>query len=169
MSNHIKYLKVEGFKTLRKASLPFGKLNLFLGLNGMGKSSTLQVLLMLRQSFGVGKNFHVGGEGDTLFLIAENAKIYLNKDLVQLGLMEDVLSRNSEKEEISIELGTEDGQVLPLNLPYNPDTDVLSGVIEVQDESGVLLFSSNIFSRDFQYLSAERKGPASIWEMSYVV
>ncbi len=164
MSDQIKYLNVKGFKTLRKASMPFGKLNLFLGLNGMGKSSTLQVLLLLRQSFGP---VHAFAGGSPVSFIRHAPEIYLNRDLIQLGLMADVLSRNSEEEEITIELGMQNGHELNLKLPYNPDTDVLMAESEVIKGGEPILLSSNLFLKDFQYLSAARKGPSSIWDMSY--
>ncbi|RKZ37516.1 MAG: hypothetical protein DRQ49_16085 [Gammaproteobacteria bacterium] len=47
----IKRIKVKNFKALKLAELEFSHLNLFAGLNGMGKSSFLQVLLLLRQSY----------------------------------------------------------------------------------------------------------------------
>ena len=47
----INYMQIENFKSIRKLSLPLENLNLFFGMNGMGKSSVIQALLLLRQSF----------------------------------------------------------------------------------------------------------------------
>ena len=35
----INYMQIENFKSLKKISLPLQNLNLFFGMNGMGKSS----------------------------------------------------------------------------------------------------------------------------------
>ena len=45
------YLQIENFKSLKKVAMPLEKLNLFFGMNGMGKSSVIQSLLLLRQSY----------------------------------------------------------------------------------------------------------------------
>ena len=45
----INYMQIENFKSLKKISLPLQNLNRFFGMNGMGKSSVIQALL-LRQS-----------------------------------------------------------------------------------------------------------------------
>ena len=47
----IKYIQIENFKSLKRISLPLENLNLFFGMNGMGKSSVIQSLLLLRQSY----------------------------------------------------------------------------------------------------------------------
>lgn len=47
----IEFINIQNFKTLLNASFPLGNLNLFSGLNGMGKSTLVQSLLLLRQSY----------------------------------------------------------------------------------------------------------------------
>lgn len=46
----IKQIEIENFKSLKKACVNVSNLNLLMGLNGMGKSSFLQTLLLLMQS-----------------------------------------------------------------------------------------------------------------------
>jgi predicted ATPase len=58
--------------------LQMGNLTLFAGLNGMGKSSVIQALLLLRQSYLDG-------------LLPETG-LELNGSLVQMGAAKDVLS-----------------------------------------------------------------------------
>lgn len=43
-------IKVKNFKCFENASVELSKLNLFSGINSMGKSTLLQALLLLRQS-----------------------------------------------------------------------------------------------------------------------
>ena len=47
----INFLKIQNFKSLRNVQFDFRNLNLLMGLNSMGKSSVIQSLLILRQSY----------------------------------------------------------------------------------------------------------------------
>ena len=46
----LEFIRIQRFKALRDATFPLSSLNVFSGLNGMGKSSLIQTLLLLRQS-----------------------------------------------------------------------------------------------------------------------
>lgn len=46
----LNYLSLENFKSIKDENFEFRSLNIFTGFNGMGKSSALQSLLLLRQS-----------------------------------------------------------------------------------------------------------------------
>ena len=46
----IRAIDIKNFKSLKSVNLALGHLNLLTGLNGSGKSSLLQTLLLLRQS-----------------------------------------------------------------------------------------------------------------------
>ena len=67
----IEFINIQNFKTLLNASFPLGNLNLFSGLNGMGKSTLVQSLLLLRQSY----------ERNTL----KTKGLLLNGDYVNIG------------------------------------------------------------------------------------
>ena len=47
----ISELSIAHFKATRKVKLPLRRFNLLAGINGMGKSTCLQSLLLLRQSW----------------------------------------------------------------------------------------------------------------------
>ncbi len=47
----ITQLKIKNFKSLQNVTLDCKNLNILTGINGMGKSSIIQVLLLLRQSY----------------------------------------------------------------------------------------------------------------------
>ncbi len=73
----LEFIRIQRFKTLLDASFPLASLYLFSGLNGMGKSSFLQVLLLLRQSYQKA--------------VLENEGLLLNdKDCISLGTGKDV-------------------------------------------------------------------------------
>ena len=81
----INYVQIENFKSIKKLALPLENLNLFFGMNGMGKSSVIQVLLLLRQSFW------------------ENYKssldcLYTNGEMIQLGTSKDIFCQNADSD-----------------------------------------------------------------------
>ncbi|MBD2768057.1 DUF3696 domain-containing protein [Hymenobacter sp. BT664] len=82
-------LRIENFKSLQNVDVPLRPLSLFTGLNGMGKSSFIQVLLLLQQSH----SQQLSGQG-----------LMLNGPLVSLGTGQDVLSEGAESEYISIQI-----------------------------------------------------------------
>jgi predicted ATPase len=92
----IRHIKVKNFKTLKLAELELSNLNLFAGLNGMGKSSFLQVLLLLRQSY--------------LQNLLQNNELGLNGSLVNIGLGSDAYAQFGDEETIYFELETFDGK-----------------------------------------------------------
>lgn len=55
----LKKLKITGFKTLREATLEFGRVNLFIGGNGCGKTNILEAIGLVAASLGRGI-----GDGD---------------------------------------------------------------------------------------------------------
>ena len=70
-------LTIEKYKSLADVKLSIGDLTLLTGLNGSGKSSVIQSLLLLRQSYEHGMLPGVG--------------LSLNGELVQVGQGQDVL------------------------------------------------------------------------------
>ena len=77
----IEQIALKNFKAFRDHSFPIRPLTLLSGLNGSGKSSLIQVLLMLRQSFDAGS-------------LKDNTVI-LNGPFVHLGTAQDVLNESA--------------------------------------------------------------------------
>ena len=76
----IKQISIDNFKLYKeRVKIPLSNLNLFTGINGRGKSTALQVFLLLSQS--------------TLINRATN-KIYLNGDNVRLGSFDDIKNKD---------------------------------------------------------------------------
>ena len=116
----------------------------------MGKSTLIQSLLLLRQSY----------ERNTL----QNKGLLLNGDYVNIGTGKDALSSFSEQEEIIFTVKWDEiAQPVVFEFDYQHDSDLLplrrSG-IDGHSES-LSLFNSN-----FQYLSADRLGPQSHHQLS---
>ena len=127
----IKYIQIENFKSLRKVGLPLENLNLFFGRNGMGKSSVIQTLLLLRQSYWENRKKDM----DTL---------YTNGELIRLGTGKDVFCQNTD----------EDFMRFYLRYSDDIDNDQLAR-IDMTDDS----YDEALFSNEFVYLGAEHLGP----------
>lgn len=146
----IDFINIKNFKTLLNASFPLGRLNLFSGLNGMGKSTLIQSLLLLRQSY----------ERNTL----KNKGLLLNGSYINIGTGKDALSSFSEQEEIifTVKWG-ELEQPATFEFGYQHDSDLLPfRVVNVSGE----LEELSLFNSKFQYLSADRLGPQSHHQLS---
>ena len=85
----LNYLTIKNFKCFKDLSIELSNLNVFAGINSMGKSSVIQAILLLRQSYEMG----------TL-----SKGLHLNGELAQIGTGYDLMNRDSEKDEVSIEL-----------------------------------------------------------------
>lgn len=85
----IEKIHIQNFKAHRDTSLNLGNLTLLAGQNGVGKSSIIQTLLLLRQTFQKGQ-LHKG--------------LSLNKPLVYLGTAQDILHKFASNDEIIFNL-----------------------------------------------------------------
>jgi predicted ATPase len=143
----LEFLHIFGFKSLNDSSFELSNLNLFTGLNGMGKSSLIQTLLLLRQS-------HKRN--------ALSQGLLLKGDLINLGVGKDVLSEQSENDRIEFLVKWNDIKPVRFSFDYVQDSDFqpISGAAPLYP-TDVSLFSNN-----FQYLSADRIGPKSQYEIS---
>lgn len=146
----IKLLSLKNFKSIKENDFEISNLTLFSGLNGMGKSSALQSLLLLRQSY----------EKHML----PNIGLSLSGDYVQLGNGKDVLFSNAVDEKIKIEVWWDEIN-LNLAFDYKENSDMqplLKGESEIKNDA----FNESLFISQFQYLSAERISPKSVYNVS---
>ncbi len=146
-------LTLHNFKAFKDLSLSLRPLTLLSGLNGSGKSTTLQALALLRQSW------------DTGYLSQRG--FLLNGDLVSLGSGGDVLHEQHDDQMITIKLhrGHEE---LEWTAAYGASDDILPFAVPL--EFG--LFSNQegqkgLFGHCFQYLRADRASPAVSFPKAY--
>lgn len=141
----LNFVNIQNFKTLLESSFPIAPLNIFSGLNGMGKSSLIQSLLLLRQSY----------EDKVL----NNRGLILNGNYLNLGTGKDVLSSCCAEEKIKFTIKWSE-IVSPVNFEfdYKPDSDLQPNLrpMPFEEWNEISLFNSK-----FHYLSAERLGPRS--------
>lgn len=145
----IEKIVIKNFKSIKHTETKISNLNLLMGLNGMGKSSFIQSLLLLMQSDKLEDNF-----------------VDLNGILAQIGQGRDALYQFAEEERIT--LGLTFGKDLDFlwNFVYQKDKEKL------HSECGYNNQQMNLFresTRRFQYISAERIGPRDIYEASSIV
>jgi predicted ATPase len=159
----INHIKLINFKAFRRLELPLGPLTLLTGLNSSGKSSVLQALGLLRQSY------------ETQMLIrAKRAGggLLLNGDLVALGTAQDVLHEDfgpvEELPAVSEPLVgfviEEDGEQRTWAAAYDirhPDQDVMPLA-----EGSV---RAHLAEQPFQYLHADRITPAVTYPRSHQI
>jgi predicted ATPase len=146
----INLLRLINFKRFEDESLTLKPLTLLSGLNGTGKSSTLQSLLLLRQSYQQG--------------LLQATGLALNGDLISLGTARDALFDEAKEDKIGFEITLSDhDQPTAWYFDYDATTDVL-GLASPPVKPQV--YQSSLFNDRFQYLQAERIGPRNFFAMS---
>ncbi len=145
----IETLILKNFKAFEEQTINFRPLTILSGLNSTGKSSPLQGLLLLRQSYQKG------------FLPEKG--LVLNGDLVNIGTGKDALFEYGSEDSISFELVWKDGCKSKWCFDYNSESDVLN----LHSQSGDLkIYDSSLFNDGFRYLQTERIGPRESYPMS---
>ena len=145
----ISSLHLINFKPFANQFLAFKSLTLLSGLNSTGKSSVLQSLLLLRQSYQQG--------------LLPKTGLALNGDLVCIGTAQDALFEAAQEDSISFELAWEDGSKGLWRFDYDREVDVLNLASPPNSQE---VYQSSLFGNKFQYLQAERIGPRPFSEMS---
>ncbi|MEG4287974.1 DUF3696 domain-containing protein [Microcoleus sp. C2C3] len=142
-------LQLLNFKPFANQLLEFKNLTLFSGLNSTGKSSVMQSLLLLRQSYQQG-------------LLPEKG-LALNGDFVNVGTARDALFEGAKEDLIGFDIVWENNSEGLWRFKYDREVDVLK-IVSEQVTSEV--YKSNLFGNNFHYLQAERIGPRPFNEMS---
>ena len=146
----IKFIRIQRFKSLKDAQFTLASLNLFSGLNGMGKSSLIQSLLLLRQSY----------EKNTLF----KKGLLLKGDYVSLGTGQDVLAENAEEDTIEFTLTWDEAKPVHFIFDYDSKSDLQP--LKKNSDLDESLEEESLFTKKFQYLSADRISPKSSYDVS---
>jgi len=146
--NQISKVVLKNFKCFENQTLKFSPLTVFTGINGLGKSTAIQSLLLLRQSNDVGSLMNTG--------------LTLNGDLVNIGTGKDSLYQGSQIEEIEFCItGTKDNLEYSWVWSYEKDLDLLPISRSANKE---MMYSLDLFASQLIYLCAERIGPQSAYK-----
>jgi predicted ATPase len=132
------------FKRFKKESIELLPLTMLTGVNGMGKSTVIQSLLILRQSFDRGE-------------LQNNGKIIIeDKELVNVISPNDMLSSDADSNIVSIGFSDDKGNKANWSAAATGTSNTLP---YSYSENLGNIYSSALFSSEFQYLNAERIGP----------
>lgn len=144
----ISSLFIDGFKRFRKQLFPLRKLSILAGLNGTGKTSVIQSILLAREA-----------------ACSQHATISLNGPFgLELGTFEDVLNREST-DTFNIQVAHGDSvQDFRFHEPENQLQEFYVHVTLGGDVSPTFIREG----RAFQYLGAERAGPRLLSKVSAV-
>ena len=142
-------LRVQNFKCFENQPFQLGSLTLLSGLNGTGKSSVLQSMLLLRQSHQQGLLQRVG--------------LSLNGDLVQLGTGRDVYYEGATSNEFGFDIEFMDRISGSWRFEYDQEADV---VRLTSNPVSKHVYDKSLFSDSFRYLPAERVGPRTYFSTS---
>jgi len=147
----INRIHIENFKSLRNVSLNTKGLNLLIGLNSMGKSSVIQSLLMLRQSY------------------SENTPtplrvLHINGDLISLGNKNDVFFQNAgENEFLSFSIESDEDKSINAEYKFNSDKPDVLESNSVEFSNWKKGSSLSLFSEKFYYLDANHIPPSKTY------
>jgi predicted ATPase len=142
---------IKNFKAFKEVELSLSNLTLFTGLNGMGKTTVIQALLLLRQSY----------EKKTL----PDKGLFLNGDYISIGRGKDAYSMYGEGDHICFRLEWDDRFEIALDFSYLPDSD-MQPLKSANIPGSFDPFKTQLFGKGFQYLNAERLSPRSVFPVS---
>jgi predicted ATPase len=143
---------IQRFKCFENQKIEFGPLTLLVGANASGKSTVIQSLLLLRQSYQAGA--------------LNSGKLSLNGRLTTVGTAKDALYSQSPEDSIAFSLATPQ-EATPITFEFacprgKRDIYTLTSNQKVHD------LTINLFENRVTYLSAERLGPRLLYPMTEV-
>ncbi|MBP5768853.1 MAG: DUF3696 domain-containing protein [Fibrobacter sp.] len=148
--------ELKNFKIHEKLNLHIGNLTVFTGMNGMGKSSVFQSMLLLRQSF---------------FRNDSSQNLNLRGNLIESCSSGELICQSSGSDKLSVVITNDDETKLNFCYSYvleNPNATMLKGMRG--NSSKGKCRSHSLFNENFQYIAANRFGPKQKYDLdSYVV
>lgn len=136
-------LQLNNFKCFENFSMDLKNVNVFTGINGMGKSTVIQSLLLLAQSYYQDK---------------ENKGLILNGKYAELGLAQDVVYDKASQDILEIDVINDKGDTFANVFEYKQDMDYLPFV-----KQDALRFPQELNKGKFVYISAYRIKPQGVY------
>lgn len=146
----INSITLKNFKCFENQTIPLSNLTLLTGMNGSGKSSVIQSLLALKQSY----------ERDML----DDVGLAVNGELVALGKARDVLFEEAQSDLIEICIEPKGGPPAIWKFDYQSEADVIKSSSTGSIDPSI--YQEPLFTDRFQYLTAERIGPRAFYGTS---
>ena len=141
----IEELTIDNFKLHKHTELDMKGLTLLTGVNGMGKSSAVQALLLLRQSY-LSNDLADG--------------LNLKGNLCSIGYAGELACQTSDSEVLKLTINDSEGKrsVWEFLYPEDINETFLSRKDDNENDT-----SLSLFTNDFQYIGAFRFGPQKIY------
>lgn len=142
----IKKLKIKNFKCYEEMNLDFTAVNILTGLNGMGKSTIMQSILLLGQS--------------KKSIIVDNM-LSLDGEYLNLGVGQDILYEKAEKDEVDFQINIDD-TLIDLAFEYQAEMNALpmKNALEKEQQYVLKEWMERLF-----YLSAYRIEPRFLYRI----
>lgn len=153
----IKKLTLKNFKAFEEEAFNIAPLTLITGINGMGKSSIIQSLLLLKDNYNI-KNLTTGNPisltGDLVDLETAESLCYFkaNDRKVSIDIVDDNSSEGNKLNDYCWELDASIANAIELPFSFSSTGD---------------LEDLSLFRPSFIFLSAERLGPRGEYEKKY--
>ena len=153
----IKQFVVNGFKSHKNTDINFKNLTVLCGSNGVGKSSLIHALLLLRESYLKKTDFKY------LDLLSNPIKVGNLKDAIYQKNSFDGFVFNLQTELSNYEFNFE-----------NSDSNFTKTLIKESQKKAnkvdfKLIDMESLFNNDFQYISAARLGPQEVYSKDDVI
>ncbi|HAY3539484.1 TPA: DUF3696 domain-containing protein [Elizabethkingia anophelis] len=160
----IKKIELNNFKSHKNTNIEIGNLTVLCGSNGVGKSSFIQILLLLREVFIKDKSFEI---------------LDLKSDPIKIGTVNDAVYEFGDYDGFQVKLGFDDDFICDFFYEAYSEADKVKSFINlnldrVENKS---IFEGNewqksfekfskisLFNTNFQYISAARFGPLERYE-----
>ena len=141
----ITHLSINNLKLHAHTDLELNGLTILTGMNGMGKSTVIQSLILLRQSF---------------MMNDLDSGLNLKGDLCDAGISGELACQASTEHTLNINMKFAEQDDLSFSFEY-PDNimDTMLPGMEGNETSKAVLSKYSLFNEKFQYLSAFRFGP----------
>lgn len=146
----LKSVEIANFKSHNETKINFGNFTILCGNNGVGKSSVIQMLLLLRESF-----------------IKDRTLDYLDlkSNSVKIGTVNDAIFEFGEYDGFKTTLHFDNDVNLKLFYEAKSESDKSKSFIDLHRDyyryktSIESLSAQSLFNTNFQYISASRFGP----------
>jgi len=149
----MKQLYVENFKCMESENVNFGDLTILAGENGAGKSTVIQVLSILKQSYDIHK-----------LPISKMKSLYLNDYYCELGTFRDVLYCESDIDKIILGFTDHDDSKIFLECIEDQENNNLK-IEHFDDPKKMPISFVDRLVSDFDFISADRFGPKNFYHV----
>ncbi|WP_291099694.1 MULTISPECIES: AAA family ATPase [unclassified Flavobacterium] len=147
----IRKVKIQNFKSHKNTILDLKNLTVLCGNNGVGKSSAIQLFLLLREAYIKDKSFDI---------------LDLKSNPVKIGTPNDAIYQFSQNDSFQIDLSTTDEELSFLYEAKSAEEKVKTFISLNKEKSktSITIFSESLFNTNFQYIGASRFGPQEKYE-----